>query len=229
MVKTVALVEDESDIRENYSDALQKQGYLVSSYTNRKEALKQFSQKLPDLVLIDVGLGEENEGGFDLCRELRNLSDIVPIIFLTARDSDLDTISGLRLGADDYLTKDITMPQLLARIAALFRRIDAFRNPVTEDDVISHGHLMIDKNRLLLEWKSSKIDVTLTEFWIVYSLAYRPGHVKSREQLMSEAKMFVDEGTITSHIKRIRKKFITVDKEFDCIETIYGLGYRWNL
>lgn len=121
------------------------------------------------------------------------------------------------------------MPQLLARIAALFRRIDAFRNPVTEDDVISHGHLMIDKNRLLLEWKSSKIDVTLTEFWIVYSLAYRPGHVKSREQLMSEAKMFVDEGTITSHIKRIRKKFITVDKEFDCIETIYGLGYRWNL
>ncbi len=229
MVKTVALVEDESDIRENYSDALQKQGYQVSSYTNRKEALKQFSQKLPDLVLIDVGLGEENEGGFDLCRELRNLSDIVPIIFLTARDSDLDTISGLRLGADDYLTKDITMPQLLARIAALFRRIDAFRNPVTEDDVISHGHLMIDKNRLLLEWKSSKIDVTLTEFWIVYSLAYRPGHVKSREQLMSEAKMFVDEGTITSHIKRIRKKFITVDKEFDCIETIYGLGYRWNL
>ncbi|HEY5703299.1 MAG TPA: proteobacterial dedicated sortase system response regulator [Gammaproteobacteria bacterium] len=229
MVKTVALVEDERDIRENYSDALQKQGYLVSSYTNRKEALKQFSQKLPDLVLIDVGLGEENEGGFDLCRELRNLSDIVPIIFLTARDSDLDTISGLRLGADDYLTKDITMPQLLARIAALFRRIDAFRNPVTEDDVISHGHLMIDKNRLLLEWKSSKIDVTLTEFWIVYSLAYRPGHVKSREQLMSEAKMFVDEGTITSHIKRIRKKFITVDKEFDCIETIYGLGYRWNL
>lgn len=229
MVKTVALVEDERDIRENYSDALQKQGYQVSSYTNRKEALKQFSQKLPDLVLIDVGLGEENEGGFDLCRELRNLSDIVPIIFLTARDSDLDTISGLRLGADDYLTKDITMPQLLARIAALFRRIDAFRNPVTEDDVISHGHLMIDKNRLLLEWKSSKIDVTLTEFWIVYSLAYRPGHVKSREQLMSEAKMFVDEGTITSHIKRIRKKFITVDKEFDCIETIYGLGYRWNL
>ncbi|NIN35297.1 MAG: proteobacterial dedicated sortase system response regulator [Gammaproteobacteria bacterium] len=229
MVKTVALVEDESDIRENYSDALQKQGYQVSSYTNRKEALKQFSQKLPDLILIDVGLGEENEGGFDLCRELRNLSEIVPIIFLTARDSDLDTISGLRLGADDYLTKDITMPQLLARIAALFRRIDAFRNPVTEDDVISHGHLMIDKNRLLLEWKSSKIDVTLTEFWIVYSLAYRPGHVKSREQLMSEAKMFVDEGTITSHIKRIRKKFITVDKEFDCIETIYGLGYRWNL
>lgn len=229
MVKTVALVEDESVIRENYSDALQKQGYQVSSYTNRKEALKQFSQKLPDLVLIDVGLGEENEGGFDLCRELRNLSEIVPIIFLTARDSDLDTISGLRLGADDYLTKDITMPQLLARIAALFRRIDAFRNPVTEDDVISHGHLMIDKNRLLLEWKSSKIDVTLTEFWIVYSLAYRPGHVKSREQLMSEAKMFVDEGTITSHIKRIRKKFISVDKDFDCIETIYGLGYRWNL
>jgi two-component system OmpR family response regulator len=229
MVKTVALVEDESDIRENYSDALQKQGYQVSSYTNRKEALKQFSQKLPDLVLIDVGLGEENEGGFDLCRELRNLSEIVPIIFLTARDSDLDTISGLRLGADDYLTKDITMPQLLARIAALFRRIDAFRNPVTEDDVICHGHLMIDKNRLLLEWKSSKIDVTLTEFWIVYSLAYRPGHVKSREQLMSEAKMFVDEGTITSHIKRIRKKFIIVDKDFDCIETIYGLGYRWNL
>lgn len=228
MVKTVALVEDEKAIRENYSDALVKQGYRVSSFSSRQDALRHFKSSLPDLVLIDIGLGEENEGGFDLCRELRVLSQTVPIIFLTARDSDLDTISGLRLGADDYLTKDITLPQLLARIAALFRRVDALRSPVPAEDIIHHGNLLIDKNRLLAEWQNRKIDLTLTEFWIICSLASRPGHVKSREQLMSEARIFVDEGTVTSHIKRIRKKFIAVDQDFDCIETVYGLGYRWN-
>ena len=229
MARTVALVEDEKSIRENYSDALSKEGYKVTSFSNRHDALKHFRVNLPDLVLIDIGLGEENEGGFDLCRELRNLSGTVPIIFLTARDSDLDTISGLRLGADDYLTKDITLPQLLARIAALFRRVDALRSPAPAEEMINYGNLLIDKNRLLVEWQNKKIDLTLTEFWIVCSLANRPGHVKSREQLMSEARIFVDEGTVTSHIKRIRKKFVSVDQGFDCIETVYGLGYRWNV
>jgi len=184
--------------------------------------------RLPELVLIDIGLGEEAEGGFDLCRELRGLSATLPIIFLTARDSDFDAISGLRLGADDYLTKDITLPQLLARIAALFRRVEALRNPVEKDAIVRLGKLVIDKNRILVEWAGRKIDLTLTEFWIVHSIAHMPGYVKSREQLMSEANMFVDEGTITSHIKRIRKKFMAADPAFNCIETIYGMGYRWN-
>jgi two-component system OmpR family response regulator len=228
MGRTIALVEDEAAIRENYADALRRQGYEIATYSNRREAMQRFKVRLPELVLIDIGLGDEAEGGFDLCRELRGISETLPIIFLTARDSDFDTISGLRLGADDYLTKDITLPQLLARIAALFRRIEALRNPVEKDATVQHGKLIIDKNRILVEWAGQKIDLTLTEFWIVYSIAHIPGYVKSREQLMSEANMFVDEGTITSHIKRIRKKFMAVDPSFDCIETIYGMGYRWN-
>src|SRR3972149_1457408 len=212
MGRTIALVEDEAAIRENYADALRRQGYEISTYGNRRAAMQYFRVRLPELVLIDIGLGEEAEGGFDLCRESRGMAATLPIIFLTARDSDFDAISGLRLGADDYLTKDITLPQLLARIAALFRRVEALRNPVEKDAIVRLG----------------KIDLTLTEFWIVHSIAHMPGYVKSREQLMSEANMFVDEGTITSHIKRIRKKFMAADPAFDCIETIYGMGYRWN-
>ena len=152
----------------------------------------------------------------------------LPIIFLTARDSDFDTISGLRLGADDYLTKDITLPQLLARIAALFRRVDALRAPVDKNAVIKHGSLMIDRNRLLVEWQGRRVDLTLTEFWIVCALTHIPGYVKNRDQLMSEANIFVDDGTITSHIKRVRKKFRAIDPDFDNVETMYGMGYRWK-
>ena len=229
MGRTIALVEDEPVIRENYSDALRRQGYELLSYSNRQDAIRRFKTRLPDLVLIDIGLGDEVEGGFDLCRELRALSATLPIIFLTARDSDFDAISGLRLGADDYLTKDITLQHLLARIATLFRRVDALRNPAEKDAILKHDKLLIDKNRLLVEWDGNRIDLTLTEFWIVYAIAHVPGYVKSRDQLMSEANMVVDEGTITSHIKRIRRKFGAADPAFDCIESVYGMGYRWNI
>ena len=228
MAKLIALIEDEEAIRENYSDALIKQGYQVNSYPNRQSAMTVFRKKLPDLVLLDIGLEDEIEGGFDMCRELRQMSAVLPIIFLTARDSDYDAISGLRLGADDYLTKNITIPQILARIAALFRRIEALRLPATPDDKVRIDALEIDKNRLTVSWREQKVDLTLTEFWIVHSLAKHPGHVKSRDQLMSEARIFVDDTTVTSHIKRIRKKFLQVDDKFDCIETMYGMGYRWK-
>jgi len=229
MGKHIALVEDEPAIRENYTDAFRRQGYEVSSYAGRHDAIARFRHRMPDLVLIDIGLGDEAEGGFDLCRELRSLSPVLPIIFLTARDSDLDAVSGLRLGADDYLTKDITLPQLLARIAALFRRVEALQMPVDAASRLRHGELVIDKDCLLVEWKGKKVDLTLTEFWVVHSLARIPGHVKNRSQLMSEASIFVDEGTVTSHIKRIRKKFREADPDFDCIETMYGMGYRWTM
>ncbi len=120
------------------------------------------------------------------------------------------------------------MPQLLARIAALFRRREALKAPVDNNIRLSHGNLVIDKNCLLIEWKGQKIDFTLTEFWIVCSLAAHLGHVKSRDQLMNDANIYVDDTTVTSHIKRIRKKFIETDNTFDCIETIYGMGYRWK-
>jgi two-component system OmpR family response regulator len=228
MSRHIVLVEDEPGIRENYADALRKQNYEVTSYENKLDAMLAFKSGLPDLVLLDIGLGDDAEAGFDMCRELRQLSPTLPIIFLTARDSDFDAISGLRLGADDYITKDINVHQLLARIAALFRRMDAIKESRNEDKRIKHNDLMIDVDCLLIEWKGQRIELTLTEFWIVYSLTRIPGHVKNREQLMSEAKIFVDDSTVTSHMKRIRRKFKEIDKEFECIETMYGMGYRWN-
>ncbi|WP_353571281.1 proteobacterial dedicated sortase system response regulator [Candidatus Albibeggiatoa sp. nov. BB20] len=228
MGRRIAIVEDEPAIRENYAVVLRRQGYDVNTYINRPQALAAFQIRLPELVLLDIGLEDEVEGGFDLCREIRAMSHYLPIIFLTARDSEFDTVSGLRLGADDYLNKDISMPHLLARIAALFRRVDALRMPASNDSLIERGSLSIDSNRLTITWKSITVDLTLTEFWIVYSLTRYPGHVKQRDQLMKEANVQVDDSTITSHIKRIRKKFLTIDPKFSAIETIYGMGYRWK-
>lgn len=228
MAKRIVIVEDEPAIRDNYATALKRQGYEVQGHADRPAALKAMASRLPDLVIIDIGLGDEQEGGFDLCRELRARSSSLPIIFLTARNSDLDAISGLRLGADDYLTKDITLQQLLARIAALFRRIEALRGATEERDIVTAGDLCLDRSCMTAEWRGQAVDLTLTEFWIVYSLARVPGHVKSRDQLMHDADLFVDDGTITSHIKRIRRKFVTLDSGFDRIESVYGLGYRWK-
>ena len=228
MVKRIALVEDETAIRENYAEAIRKYGYEVVTYRDKQSAITGFRQKLPDLALIDISLGDDIEGGFELCRELRSLSATLPIIFLTARDSDLDEISGLRLGADDYLTKAVSIPQILARVAALFRRIEAMEKQGFREDIVRAGELVIDSDRMLVSWKQEIIDLTLTEFWMVYSLAKVPGHVKSRGQLMQDANIFVDDGTVTSHVKRIRRKFEILDESFDCIDTVYGMGYRWK-
>ncbi len=228
MPRNIAIVEDEIAISDNYVDMLTKQGYKVKTFSNRPDAWEAFKSFLPDLVLLDIGLGDDIEGGFDLCRDLRGISKTLPIIFLTARDSDFDTISGLRLGADDYLTKDISLPHLGARITALFRRLEARLKPEDKNDIISHGNVIIDKNRMTVKWMDVLIDLTVTEFWIVYAIARHPGHVKNRNQLMEDASIYVDDSTITSHIKRIRKKFNLIDMDFDLIETVYGMGYRWK-
>jgi two-component system OmpR family response regulator len=227
MSKTIAIVEDEAAIRENYADALSRQGYAVQQYADRLTAMAAFERQLPDLALLDIGLKDDVDGGFELCRNLRARSPSLPIIFLTARDSDLDTISGLRLGADDYLTKDISLPNICARISAFFRRIEIMNQPAQQEDIIKRGPLMLDMNRYEAYWHDQRIDLTLTEFWIVHTLALRPGHVKNRDQLMSDAKIVVDDATITSHIKRIRNKFTRIDTQFDRIDTVYGMGYRW--
>ncbi len=227
MPRQIILVEDEPILCENYAIAIRQQGYEVLTCNNKQSAIDSVNKRLPDLAILDVGLGDDVEAGFDLCREIRSLSNTIPIIFLTARDTDLDTISGLRLGADDYLSKDTSMPHILARIAALFRRIQALQTSV-EVEQIKHGSLLIDTQRFQIEWKGIAVDLSLTEFWMVHSLAKRVGHVKNREQLMQDSKIFVDDGTITSHIKRIRKKFKELDVEFDYIETVYGVGYRWK-
>jgi two-component system OmpR family response regulator len=228
MSRRIAIVEDEPAIRANYADALGKQGYEVAVYGTRNDALTAFRTRLPDLALIDIGLADEIDGGFALCRDLRAMSASVPIIFLSARDSDFDIVAGLRLGADDYMTKDTSLPHLMARIAALFRRDDLLAAPPAVEDVIERGKLSVDLKRLTASWAGQRVDLTLTEFWMVHTLAKFPGHVKDRDALMRDAKIVVDDSTITSHIKRVRRKFLAVDPAFDRIATVYGMGYRWN-
>ena len=224
----IAIVEDEATIAANYRDTLQRQGFQVSLYKDRKAASSAFGRRLPDLAIIDVGLGDEIEGGYELCRDLRSRAPELPIVFLTARDSELDIISGLRLGADDYLTKDISQAHMLARIVALFRRVQALRNPVQEEHIIQRGPLSLNLERMNVQWLGNAVELTVTEFWIVHALARHPGHVKNRQQLMESANVVLDDNTITSHIKRIRRKFLAADPDFNAIETAYGMGYRWQ-
>jgi two-component system OmpR family response regulator len=227
MPKHIAIVEDELVIAQNYCDAFKRQGYDVSHFTSRLAAMQTFTVRLPDLLIIDVGLGDEPEGGFDLCRDLRARSPQLPIIFLTARDTELDRVLGLRLGADDYLTKDISQVHLLARVTALFRRVTALASPSATGDTLSAGPLSINTQTLQVSWFDQAIELTITEYWILLALAKRPGHVKNRQQLMDAANVVLDDNTITSHIKRIRNKFKSVDAQFDAVQTAYGLGYRW--
>ena len=228
MARTVAIVEDDAAIRANYADMLKKHGYQVDAFGDRKTAIAAFRTRLPDLAVLDIGLNDEPDGGFTLCRELRALSAALPIIFLTARDSDFDLVSGLRMGADDYLTKDASLPQILARISALFRRADLLREPPAPEETLERGPLKLDMKRFQATWNGATVDLTLTEFWLVHSLARYPGHVKDRDALMRDAHIVVDDATITSHVKRIRKKFQAVDAKFAAIDAVYGMGYRWQ-
>jgi len=227
MKKTIAIVEDEPAIRDNYAAAFTREGYAVRTYASRPLALQAFTSRLPDLVVIDISLGDEPEGGYELCRELRARSAELPIIFLTARDSELDAVSGLRLGADDFLTKDLSLAHLLARVNALFRRVEALTRPDDGAQTVQRGALTLDGERLQVQWNGEVVLLSLTEFWIVHAIARHPGHVKNRQQLMDAASVVLDDNTITSHVKRIRRKFQAVDPAFDAIQTVYGMGYRW--
>jgi two-component system OmpR family response regulator len=226
--KLVAVVEDDVAIRDNYLAGLRRQGYRVAGYGSRKEALAGFESRFPDLVIIDINLGTEVEGGFELCRELRAKSTQLPIIFLTARESEMDAVSGLRLGADDYLTKRVSLEHLLARVAALFRRVEALTSSDAESERLEQGKLVLDRDRMTAEWGGQNIPLTLTEFWVVHALALHPGHVRNREQLMRAANAVLDDATVTSQVKRIRAKFLAADPTFDAIQTVYGMGYRWQ-
>jgi len=226
--RKIAIIEDEAVIRDNYCDYLQRYGYQVIGYPSRQAALTAFNVCLPDLVILDIGLADDIDGGFELCRELRIRSATLPIIFLTARDSDFDSVAGLRLGADDYLNKSISLPHLTARIAALFRRIEAMTQTQPQQELLIKGDLSLDTQRLSATWQGEPVSLTVTEFWMVHSLARHPGHVRSRGQLMEEAQIYVDEASISSHIKRIRRKFQEIDDRFDQIESVYSAGYRWR-
>ncbi len=230
MTYQIALVEDDLQLQANYAQALEREGYAVTTHACRQEALKAFAGNLPDLAILDVMLGDEMAGGFDLCLQLRSLSPTIPIIFLTARNSDLDRVSGLRLGAWDYLTKDTTTLDFLpARITALFRTMEVLgRSNTGQGTVIEHKELRIDEDRKEVHWHGNPVSLTLTEFWILQRLARRPGHVKNHDQLMEAACVVVTNNAIAAHIRRIRDKFRDVDPAFDAIRSEYGMGYRWQ-
>lgn len=226
---SIAIVEDDERLRTNYTQALKREGYQVSSYSCRKEALDAFANKLPDLAILDVMLQDEMEGGFEICRELRKASPTIPIIFLTARDSDLDKVSGLRLGAWDYLTKNTTTLDFLpVRISSLFKMLEALQSPQGSKEAdLCRDELTIQETRKNVLWKGIPLNLTLTEFWILISLVRHPGHVKSHSQLMEAANVVVTNNAIAAHIRRIREKFREIDPEFDSIRAEYGMGYRW--
>src|SRR3954469_16071094 len=169
MARRIALVEDDATIRQNYVDALARAGYEVAAFGDRQSASRTRAARLPELAIIDIGLGADVDGGFELCRELRAASARLPIIFLSARDSDFDIVSGLRLGADDYLTKDVSLPHLLARISALLRRAEAAAQAPAAEDVLHRGALALDAQRMAVTWQEQAVPLTVTEFWMVHS------------------------------------------------------------
>lgn len=226
-MRRIVLVEDEPALRDNYTLALSKAGFDVVGFAEASTALHSVRQRLPDVAIIDIGLGNDSEAGFELCRALREISAQLPILFLTARDSELDIISGLRLGADDYLTKDISLAQLIARVNTVLRRVEALSQSDSTQVVKQVGNLELNKPRLIAKWREQRIDLTVTEYCLIDCLARNPGQVRSRQQLMDAANLVLDDQTITAHIKRIRAKFVAIDAEFSSIQTVYGLGYRW--
>lgn len=223
----ILLVEDDRALAANYCDALRERGFRVTHHESRQSAEAALDLTLPDLAIIDIALGQDMEGGFELCRLLRTKSAELPIVFLTARDQDIDIVSGFRLGADDYLTKNISLTHLQARITALLARSNALRGQKSEEATIERGPLLLDPDRMEVLWRTEPVALTVTEYWMVEALARRPGHVRSRQQLMDAANTVLDDSTVTSHIKRIRRKFQHVDSEFSAIDTAYGMGYRW--
>ncbi len=229
MSRTIAIVEDDIDQRENYADALQSQGYNVEIYGNCPDASQGFNRSLPDLAILDIMLENDMDGGFDLCRELRQKSPKLPIIFLTARDSDIDRISGLRLDAWDYITKPVNLQFLAVRVSSLFRMASTIQSSSELPAAMVLGNLELDQNSMSVSWKGQLLHFTLTEFWLTDALARHPGHVKTYEALMQTTRQsFVEKNTINGYVRRIRKKFKEVDPDFNKIKTVFGVGYRWQ-
>lgn len=229
MPRTVAIVEDDSSYLENLSEALTQQGYFVHTYSDRDAALEGFNRALPDLAILDIMLKDESEGGFELCKVLRQMSPNLPIIFLTARDRDVDRISGLRLDAWDYITKPTSLQYLMVRVSSLFRIASTTQESAGDATRLVLGNLELDQNSMSVRWKGEPLHLTLTEFWLIEALARNPSHVKTYEILIQTTRQhFVERNTINGYVRRIRKKFKAVDPSFAMIQTVFGVGYRWH-
>lgn len=229
---TIALVDDDRNILTSVSIALEAEGYKVETYTDGASALDGLLQRPPQLAIFDIKMPRMD--GMELLQRLRQKTQM-PVIFLTSKDDEIDEVLGLRMGADDYVKKPFSQRLLIERIRSLLRRQQAVEtNEVgtTEDTkVMVRGSLSMDPLRHAVTWKGKEVTLTVTEFLLLQALAQRPGFVKSRDQLMDVAyddQVYVDDRTIDSHIKRLRKKMRTVDDEFSSIETLYGIGYKYN-
>ena len=228
---TIALVDDDRNILTSVSIALEGEGYRVQTYNDGASALDGLRTNPPDLAIFDIKMPRMD--GMELLQRLRQRT-AMPVVFLTSKDDELDELMGLRLGADDYITKPFSQRLLLERIRALLRRNEASRaegsgTPV--GGIIARGDLVLDETKHTCMWKGGQVQLTVTEFLLVKALAVRPGMVKNRDQLIDAAygeNIYVDDRTIDSHVKRVRKKFRQVDNDFAQIETLYGLGYRYK-
>lgn len=228
LAETIALVDDDRNILTSVSMALEAEGFQVVTYADGAEALNGFTRQPVDLAILDIKMPRMD--GLELISRLRQVSD-VPVIFLTSKDDELDEVLGLRMGADDYITKPFSQRLLIERIRAVLRRRAAASPDQADNEVMRRGELVLDETRHLCTWRGAEVNLTVTEFLLVQALARRPGHVKSRDQLIDAAygeHIYVDDRTIDSHIKRLRKKFKDVDDEFAHIETLYGVGYRYR-
>ena len=225
MSQTIALVDDDRNILTSVSMTLEAEGFVVQTYKDGQEALREFSRNPPDIAVLDIKMPRMD--GMELLGELRKRTDL-PVIFLTSKDDELDEAMGLRMGADDYIKKPFSQRLLIERIRAVLRRREP-QGPTNE--VLQRGNLTLDSTRHLCVWKDLHVNLTVTEFLLLQALARTPGHVKSRDQLIDAAygeHIYVDDRTIDSHIKRLRRKFRQVDDDFSAIETLYGVGYRYT-
>ncbi|MCB9957391.1 MAG: response regulator transcription factor [Rhodospirillaceae bacterium] len=230
MTQTVALVDDDRNILTSVSIALEAEGFEVRTYADGDEALRGLTTRPSDIAVLDIKMPRMD--GMELLTRLRQTTQM-PVIFLTSKDDEVDELLGLRMGADDYIKKPFSQRLLIERIRALLRRhqISEAGPEVDPNAVVARGDLVLDSDRHACTWRGQQIELTVTEFLLVKALAVRPGHVKSRDMLMDAAygeHIYVDDRTIDSHIKRIRKKFKVVDTEFNQIETLYGVGYRYK-
>ena len=230
MRSSIALVDDDRNILTSVAMALEAEHFEVRTYKDGEDALVGIHQNLPDLAVIDIKMPRLD--GMELLEKIRKKSNL-PVIFLTSKDDEVDELLGLRMGADDYITKPFSQRLLLERIRTLLRRQDINSTPglAVSDQEIKRGHLLLDSARHLCKWRNNELNLTVTEFLLIETLARRPGLVKTRDQLMDAAygeTIYVDDRTIDSHIKRLRRKFKNLDTNFDEIETLYGIGYRYK-
>ncbi|HIE20487.1 MAG TPA: response regulator transcription factor [Rhodospirillales bacterium] len=228
MPHTIALVDDDQNILASLSAALEDEGYSVDTYGDGVEALDGIARRPVDLAILDIKMPRMD--GMELLGNLRKKNNL-PVIFLTSKDDEIDEVMGLRMGADDYIKKPFSQRLLLERIRAVLRRHEPGEIEQDKKDVLRRGDLILDSSRHLCTWKDKQVNLTVTEFLLVEALARRPGHVKNRDQLIDAAygeHIYVDDRTIDSHIKRLRRKFKDEDEEFAEIETLYGVGYRYR-